>query len=87
MAELCTKYGVRNPPAQFDAKEWTSHVLNSRATNTREIVMSNAENTRHDERDEKKSHDSAASAGSESQEEGEAAMDAAEEAVVDHGRD
>lgn len=49
--------------------------------------MSNAENTGRDEHDEKKSHDSAASGGSESQEEGEAAMDAAEEAVVDHGRD
>ncbi|WP_243233698.1 hypothetical protein [Microbacterium sp. CIAB417] len=49
--------------------------------------MSNAENTGRDEHDEKKPHDSAASAGSESHEEGEAAMDAAEEAVVDHGRD
>lgn len=50
--------------------------------------MSNAEkNAGHDEHDQKHTNDSAASAGSESQEEGEAAMDAAEEAVVDHGRD
>ncbi|MDQ1205728.1 hypothetical protein [Microbacterium sp. SORGH_AS_0862] len=49
--------------------------------------MSNAENTGRDEHDEKKTDDSAASGGSESQEEGEAAMDAAEDAVVDHGRD
>jgi hypothetical protein len=48
--------------------------------------MSNADNTKRDEHDEK-THDSAASGGSESQEEGEAAMDAAEDAVVDHGRD
>lgn len=82
---MCPIRAARNPPAQVGAKEWTGRVPNPQ--NTREIVMSNAENNGHKEHDEKKSHDSAASGGSESQEEGEAAMDAAEEAVVDHGRD
>lgn len=77
---------LRNPPVQVATKEWTGRVPNPKATNTRETVMSNVENTGRDERNEK-THDSAASGGSESQEEGEAAMDAAEEAVVDHGRD
>jgi hypothetical protein len=77
---------ARNPPARAAREEWTGRVPNPKATNTREIVMSNADNTERDEHDEK-THDSAASGGSESQEEGEAAMDAAEDAVVDHGRD
>ncbi|GAB3148703.1 hypothetical protein GCM10027058_09670 [Microbacterium neimengense] len=79
---------MRNPPVPIAAEEWNGRVSNPKASNTREIVMSNAEkNTGHDEHDQKHTNDSAASAGSESQEEGEAAMDAAEEAVVDHGRD
>lgn len=79
---------MRNPPAPIASEEWTGLVPNPKAMNTREIVMSNAEkNAGHDEHDQKHTNDSAASAGSESQEEGEAAMDAAEEAVVDHGRD